>query len=68
MCMHLYMCIYTHTHTYIYREAEVVPSAYLRLLILPAILIPACGSSSPAFRMMYSANMSGWMNYKLESR
>ena len=35
---------------------RVVSSAYLRLLIfLPAILIPAYGSSSPAFRMMYSA-------------
>src|SRR5574341_687063 len=34
----------------------VVSSAYLRLLIcLPAILIPACVSSSPAFLMMYSA-------------
>ena len=33
-----------------------VSSAYLRLLIfLPAILIPAYASSSPAFRMMYSA-------------
>ena len=31
-------------------------SAYLRLLIfLPAILIPACASSSPEFHMMYSA-------------
>ena len=31
-------------------------SAYLRLLIfLPAILIPACSSSSPAFHSMYSA-------------
>ena len=31
-------------------------SAYLRLLIfLPAILIPACASSSPASLMMYSA-------------
>ena len=31
-------------------------SAYLRLLIfLPAILIPACASFSPAFLMMYSA-------------
>ena len=30
-------------------------SVYLRLLIfLPAILIPACASPSPAFRMMYS--------------
>ena len=35
---------------------SVVSSAYLRLLIfLPAILIPACASSSPAFLMMYSA-------------
>ena len=35
---------------------RVVSYAYLRLLIfLPAILIPACGSSSPAFLMMYSA-------------
>ena len=34
----------------------VVSSAYLRLLIfLPAILIPACASSSLAFLMMYSA-------------
>ena len=34
----------------------VVSSAYLRLLIfLPAILIPVCASSSPAFLMMYSA-------------
>ena len=35
---------------------RVVSSAYLRLLIfLPAILIPACDSSCPTFRMMYSA-------------
>ena len=35
---------------------SVVSSAYLRLLIFfPAILIPACASSSPAFHMMYSA-------------
>ena len=35
---------------------RVVPSAYLRLLIfLPAILIPVCTLSSPAFHMMYSA-------------
>ena len=35
---------------------RVVTSAYLRLLIfLPAILIPACASSRPAFLMMYSA-------------
>ena len=34
---------------------RVVLSAYLRLLIfLPAILIPACASSSPVFLMMYS--------------
>ena len=37
---------------------RMVSSAYLRLLIfLPAILIPACASSSPAFLMMYSAYM-----------
>ena len=35
---------------------RVVSSAYLRLLIfLPAILIPVCGSSSPTFLMIYSA-------------
>ena len=35
---------------------KVVSSAYLRLLIfLPAILIPACASSSLAFLMMYTA-------------
>ena len=35
---------------------RVVPSAYLRLLIFfPAVLIPACYSSSLAFCMMYSA-------------
>ena len=35
---------------------RVVSSAYLRLLMfLPAILSPACASSSPAFLMMYSA-------------
>ena len=35
---------------------RVVSSAYLRLLIfLPAILIPPCVSSTPAFLMMYSA-------------
>ena len=35
---------------------RVVSSAYLKLLIfLPAILIPACASSSPEFLMMYSA-------------
>ena len=41
---------------------RVVLSAYLRLLIfLLAVLIPACDSSSLAFRMMYSA-------YKLNKR
>ena len=35
---------------------RVVSAAYLRLLIfLPAVLIPTCASSSPAFLMMYSA-------------
>ena len=35
---------------------SMVSSAYLRLLIfLPAILIPACASSSQAFCVMYSA-------------
>ena len=35
---------------------RVLASAYLRLLIfLPAVLIPACDSSRPAFFMMYSA-------------
>ena len=35
---------------------RVVSPAYMRLLIfLPAILIPACASYSPAFLMMYSA-------------
>ena len=34
----------------------VVSSAYLRLLLfLPAVLIPACASSSLAFHTMYSA-------------
>ena len=36
--------------------AAAAASAYLRLLIfLPAVLIPACASSSPGFLMMYSA-------------
>ena len=35
---------------------RVLSSAYLRLLVFfPAILIPACASSNPAFYMMYSA-------------
>ena len=50
---------------------KVTSSAYLRLLIfLPAILIPACASSNPAFLMMYSAyklnkqgdNIQPWYN------
>ena len=37
-------------------STRVVSSAYLKLLIfLPAILIPACASSSPAFLVMFSA-------------
>ena len=37
-------------------DMRVVSSTYLKLFIfLPAILIPACDSSSPAFHMMYSA-------------
>ena len=49
--------------------ARVVSSAYLRSLIfLPAVLIPACDSSSPAFSMIYSTyklnkqghNMQPW--------
>ena len=37
-------------------DIRVLSSAYLKLLIfLPAILIPACASSSPAFCIMYSA-------------
>ena len=35
---------------------QFLPSVYLRLLVfLPAILIPACASSSPAFHMISSA-------------
>ena len=47
---------------------RVVSSAYLRLLIfLPAILIPACVSSSSAFLLMYSAYKLNMLNitYKL---
>ena len=48
---------------------RVVPSAYMRpLIFLPAILIPACPSSNPAFHMTYFAyklnkqsdNMQPW--------
>ena len=41
---------------------KVVSSVYLRLLFLPAILIPACNSSSSAFCMMcsgYKLNIRG---------
>ena len=42
--------------SYLLSAIRVVSSAYLRLLIfLPAILIPACVSSSPLFLMMCSA-------------
>ena len=42
--------------SYLLSAIRVVSSAYLRLLIfLPAILIPACASSSPALLKMYSA-------------
>ena len=42
--------------SYLLSAIKVVSSAYLSLLIfLPAILIPVCASSSPAFLMMYSA-------------
>ena len=42
--------------SYLLSAIRVVSSAYLKLLIfLPAILIPACALSSPAFLMMYSA-------------
>ena len=35
---------------------RMMPSAYLMLFtFLPAILIPACASSKPAFYMIYSA-------------
>ena len=42
---------------------SVVSSAYLRLLIsLPAILIPACASSSPAFRFLQTFGHSVFLN------
>ena len=56
-----------HSHSFIFIKkffsssslsaSRVVSSVYLRFLIfLPAILIPACASSSLAFLMMYSAH------------
>ena len=48
---------------------RVVSSAHLRLLIfLPAILIPACASSSPVFLMMYSAYKLNKVKVKSLSR
>ena len=42
--------------SYSFSAIRVVSSVCLKLMIfLPAILIPACPSSSPAFHMMYSA-------------
>ena len=46
---------------------RVVSSAYLRLLIfLPAILIPACASSSPEFHIMYSAYKFNKHGYNIQ--
>ena len=46
---------------------RMVSSAYLRLLIfLPAVLIPACASSSPAFLMMYSAYKLNKQGYNIQ--
>ena len=43
--------------SYLLSAIKVVSPAYLRLLIfLPAILIPACALSSPAFLMMYTVH------------
>ena len=47
---------YLHLHMQVKYEVNISSCAYLRLLIfLPAVLIPACASSSPVFLMMYSA-------------
>ena len=43
------------THSSLISAIRVVSSAYLRLIFLPAVLIPACNSPSPGFHMMYSA-------------
>ena len=54
--------LFLHLHQEVFSSPSlsairVLSSAYLRLLIvLPAILIPAGASSSPAFLMMYSAD------------
>ena len=48
-------------------DIMVVSSAYLRLLIfLPAILIPACASSSLAFCMMYSVDTLNKQRYNIQ--
>ena len=48
--------IYKDEHFIKFTSVWRTDSAYLRLLIfLPAILIPACASSSPGFLVMYSA-------------
>ena len=50
------LIFYKRLFSSLHSAIRVVSSAYLRLLILLlAILIPACGSSSPTFHMMYSA-------------
>ena len=47
---------------------RVVSSSYLRLLIfLPAILIPACASSSLVFLMMYSAYKLNKQGYNIQT-
>ena len=47
---------------------RIVSSAYLRLLIvLPAILNPACASSSPALLMMYSAYKLNKQGYNIQT-
>ena len=46
---------------------RVVSSAYLSLLIfLPAVLILACASSSPAFLMIYSAYKLNKQGYNIQ--
>ena len=53
---HYRQILFQLSHRGSHSAIRVVSSAYLRLLILlPAILIPAYTSSSPAFLMMYSA-------------
>ena len=45
---------------------RVVSSAYLGLLVfLPAILIPACASSSPVFLLMHSAYLLNKQGYNI---